>query len=132
MGGPRASPACRVRTYSRGGGCTRGPVAWHGFDVEIAYPPSYPFDKLAVRPSDVAIRRQRHQAGPSGELCYMQEELEPWVVGHGIERAIEGAEDWFRGYVSGVFANEVPAGELLAYLEPEAAFVRTVLMQSCS
>ncbi|MBX3133429.1 MAG: ThiF family adenylyltransferase [Gemmatimonadaceae bacterium] len=58
----------------------------------------------------------------------MQEELEPWVVGHGIERAIEGAEDWFRGYVSGVFANEVPAGELLAYLEPEAAFVRTVLI----
>jgi hypothetical protein len=101
---------------------------WRGFDVDIAYPEDYPFAPLTIVPLDETVKYQRHQAGPSRELCYMQEELEPWVLGMDIQRAIEGARDWFVGYVTGVFENEVPAGELLAYLDVDSEFVRAVLI----
>jgi hypothetical protein len=103
---------------------------WHGFDVEFGYPPDFPFDKIDVRPLDRRIRDARHQLGGSGDLCYMQEQLEPWAFGYGIARALEGATDWFEGYVTGTFKNEVPAAELLSYLERDAAFVRAVLLPS--
>src|SRR6266540_6985410 len=39
---------------------------WHGFTVEVAYPPNYPFDKLDVRPVDPPIQRRRHQLRRTG------------------------------------------------------------------
>lgn len=101
---------------------------WYAFDVEMTYPEDYPFNKLDVTPLDPKIRKRRHQASPSGVLCYMQEEMEPWVLGTGIERALEGARDWFVGDVTGVFVNEVAAGELLSYLPAEGTHVRGVLI----
>jgi hypothetical protein len=128
-----AAPAADVRLVVHGRVRVRAarpgePEAWHGFDVDFAYPPDFPFDKIEIRPDDPALRRRRHQIGHSGALCFMQEELEPWAVGYGIERAIEGAKDWFVGEVTGTFKNEVPAAELLSYLDLDARYVRAVLL----
>lgn len=101
---------------------------WHGLTIDVAYPPHYPFDKLDVRPVDPQIRHRRHQSRREGDLCYMQEELEGWALGSGIERAVQGAEQWFRGEITGTFDDEVPAGELLAYFEGVTTYVRTILI----
>lgn len=100
---------------------------WHGADFEFSYPPDYPFDKIDVRPSDARFRGRRHQTA-NGNLCFMQEELEPWAAGYGIERAVEGARDFLRAEVTGVFSDEVPAAELIAYLPRETEYVRAVLL----
>lgn len=103
-------------------------LAWHGFDIEIVYPDDYPFAPLDVRPLDPTIRRRRHQSGGAGAICYQQEELEPWVVGYGFAEALDGASRWFTAEVTGVFAHEVPAAELLTYVDRLSAHVREVLI----
>ena len=99
----------------------------HGYDVEVVYPESFPFDKPDVRPLDPSIRRRRHQLG-SGDLCYTQEELAPWELGEGLDRALEDSRVWFRGEVTGHFDREVPATELLLYLEEQTSRVRALLV----
>jgi hypothetical protein len=101
---------------------------WHGLNIDIAYPPNYPFDPLDIRPVDPLIRRRRHQSRRQGDLCYMQEELEGWALGYGIARAIAGAEQWFHGDITGHFSDEVPAAELLAYFEEYTDYVRAILL----
>jgi len=101
---------------------------WHGLSVDIAYPPHFPFDKLEVRPRDRRIRRRRHQERRSGDLCYMQEEMEQWRPLYGLERAIKGAMQWWRGEVTGYFDDEVPAAELLSYFETRSARIRALLI----
>lgn len=100
---------------------------WHGLDFDFSYPTNYPFEKLDVRPCDTRIRRRRHQTA-NGDLCFMQEELEPWAAGYGIARAVEGARAFVVAEVTGKFAHEVPAAELIAYLPRETAYVRGVLL----
>ncbi|MDB4873810.1 MAG: Sulfur carrier protein adenylyltransferase ThiF [Gemmatimonadetes bacterium] len=100
---------------------------WYGLDFDFSYPTNYPFDKLDVRPCDTRIRRRRHQTA-NGDLCFMQEELEPWAVGYGIARGVDGARAFVAAEVTGKFAHEVPAAELIAYLPRETAYVRGVLL----
>ncbi|MDP9315438.1 MAG: ThiF family adenylyltransferase [Chloroflexota bacterium] len=106
----------------------QGIERWHGLTLDFAYPPNYPFDKVDVRPVDQQMRRKRHQSRRDGDLCYMQEELEGWALGYGIDRAILGAEQWFRGEITGHFEDEVPAAELIAYFEGWTDHVRSVLI----
>jgi hypothetical protein len=101
---------------------------WHALNIDVAYPPDYPFDKVDVRPGDPAMRGKRHQLTRSGDICYMQEEVEAWALGYGIERAIEGAKKWFRGVIIGRFDDEVPAAELLSYLEESTKHLRAALV----
>lgn len=118
-----ASGRVRIKAAKPGEG-----ERWRGLDIDIAYPPNYPFDKLDVRPRDPKMRRRRHQTTHTGDLCYMQEEVEAWALGYGIGRAIDGAKDWFHGVITGRFENEVPAAELLAYLEQHTQHLRAVLI----
>jgi hypothetical protein len=96
--------------------------------VDIAYPPTFPFDPLDVRPVKPAVRRLRHQIGRSGDLCVLQEEMEPWLLGNGIARIIPAIEAWWRGVITGVFENEVHAAELLSYLDETSIAVHPVLI----
>lgn len=108
--------------------CPGGQEQWHGLNIDVAYPPNYPFDPLDIRPVDPLMRRRRHQSRRQGDICYMQEELEGWALGYGIARAVEGAEQWFRGDITGRFADEVPVAELLAYFEEWTHYVRAILL----
>jgi len=97
-------------------------------EIDIGYPPNFPFDPPDVRPVDPEIARQRHQLGRSRELCYIQEELQPWRPGRGVEQTLIGAEVWFKGYVTGEWPDEVQAAELLAYLDTTSAHVGSILI----
>lgn len=100
---------------------------WVRDTFEFSYPAGYPFDKIDVRPVGPALRGWRHQ-GANGDLCYMQEEIEPWAIGYGIEQAVDGARDFLRAEATGHFAYEVPAAELLAYLRRDTEHLRAVLL----
>lgn len=101
--------------------------AWVSDTFEFSYPPGFPFDKIDVRPHGPAQRGWRHQ-GANGDLCFMQEEIEPWAIGYGIEQALEGARDFVQAAATGHFAHEVPAAELLAYLRRDTEHLRAVLL----
>lgn len=103
------------------------PAQWVGDAFEFSYPPGYPFDKIDIRPVGPTQRGWRHQ-GANGDLCFIQEELEPWAIGYGIEQALEGARDFLRAAATGHFAHEVPAAELLAYLRRDTEHLRAVLL----
>lgn len=103
------------------------PERWHKFPTQAEYPAGFPFEKLDMRPLDEAIRRRRHQIA-DGDLCYTQEELAPLDIGDGLERTVLEARNWFRGEVTGRFENEVPATELLLYLEDRSSRVRALFI----
>jgi hypothetical protein len=54
--------------------------------------------------------------------------FEGWALGCGIDRAIAGAEQWLRGEITGKSDDEVPAAELLSYIDDQAGYVRALLL----